>query len=210
LTADMASRTGESTSSHTFTAEAISGAGAESVGVAGALAINIVDHTTAAVVKSGAAVNNTAWGDLTLNAVSTLGVTTKATSASEGGVGIGASVALTISDVDTRAEIEDTASLTKVQNLSLAATTTPTITTTAEAGAAGDDFAVGGAVAITVADNTTIARVGAGGATSLSGALTLTAAQVDGTTTTVADGTVAGGSVGVGAAIALAITTDEA
>jgi hypothetical protein len=98
---------------HSFSADAQSGAGASKVGVAGSLALNIVTNHTEAVIKSGATVA-AGSGDVVLMAVNTQNDASKAASKVSGGnVGVGASIALNVLPVNvTRAEIEDTAILT--------------------------------------------------------------------------------------------------
>ncbi len=220
ITADMASRNNESGPAHTLTTQAIAGAGAPEVGVAGAVAINLVSSTTAAFIEGGSTIN-THGNDLSLTAVNTASTSAVATSKSDDGTktGIGASVALNITPIKTRAEIEDNVTLADtLHNLSLSATTTPTVLTKAEAGAAGDSFSLGGAVAITIDDTVTVARIGttadAATVTSLTGGsggvLTVKAYEEKGSVTTSADASAAGNDVGIGAAIAINLSTDAA
>ena len=205
--ATMASRSDETTAAHTLSAKATSGAGAQTVGVAGSFALNSIDVFTEAYVADGATV---VGGDVTLIAEASVSAEAMAKAKTEGAggiAGVGAGVALNIVDLLTRAEIEDNATLTNVGNLSLNATTTPKITTLAEAGASGANVSVGGAVAITIADVETFARVGTfAGPMALSGTLSVEAAQDEGTVSTTADGTVVTGASGVGVGAALALT----
>ena len=194
----------------TTMAEATSGAGAKDVGVAGSLGLNIVDKNVAALIQTGASVD-AGGGDVALSAENA-GVNVAVANSTVSGksdVGVGLSVALNIIDTATTAEIQDAAALTNAADLGITAATSPTTRTVAQAGAT-SDVAVGGAVAITLADAITTARLGTGSATTIGGEVTIDAAEENGTVYTTADGEVAGKDVGVGAAIAIAITDDEA
>ena len=208
---------------HDFSTTAVSGAGAPDVGVAGSAAINWVTTTTEAYVATGSSV--AAGGkDVTLNAENTVisyGLaTSKGEASGDKGDGIGLSFGLTIASNTTRAEIDQDAALTGAGNLALSATTTPTITTKAEAGASGNSFSLGGAVSIADISTATKARIAptptltssnsVGATTDLNGAMSVTASEVDGTTTTSADGTTSGKNVGIGVAVAINLAKDEA
>ena len=82
-----------------YRAEAISGAGAEDVGVAGALAVNLVDRRTAAYIKDNATAE-TGGGSVTVSASDRSIDVAKALPSGDGtsgsDVGIGASVALNV------------------------------------------------------------------------------------------------------------------
>ncbi|HND56046.1 MAG TPA: hypothetical protein PLV92_26705, partial [Pirellulaceae bacterium] len=165
-----------------------------------------------AFLAAGANLNANA-SNVTLTAVNTVAVNAIATSKSEDGskTGIGLSFALNIAPITTRAELEDTFVLTGGRDLTLAATTTPTIITRAAAGAGGDSFSLGGAVALAIGDTRTTARIGTlTGSTSLTGAISVKAYEEDGANVTSADGAAAGNNVGIGLAIAVNITTDRA
>ncbi len=197
---------------HTFSAKAIAGAGAPQVGVAGAAAINIVTDKTEAYLASGANLNANGGG-LTMAATDTTSASATGTAKSEDGCkdGIGLGFALNIVPITTRAEVEDTVVLSGIKDLSLKATTSPSITTQADAGAAGSSFSLGGAVALNIGDTRTTARLGtATGTTTLKGAITLEADEKSGTITTTADGTASGKNVGIGAAVAINLSTDTA
>ena len=113
--------------------------------------------------------------------------------------------------VTTRSEIEDGVILTGAKGLTIAAVTTPTITTSAVAGTGGDSLSIGGAVAITVGDAKTVARIGtASGTTTLTGGLSMKAYEENGTIITSADGTAAGKDVGIGVAVAINLGTEAA
>ncbi len=197
----------------TFKAEATSGAGATDTGVAGSLAINIVNNTSEAIIESGTSVTVNG-GDIQLTAVNQSEHTVNAKPTTAGGatgsdVGVGASVALSITENTTRAEIEDTVQLHGTpDNLSLTATANHTLATAASTGAESQGgTGVSAAAAITIANNTTTARLGTGNAVSLSGDLTLSATHTASTTST-ADSTAAGSDVAVGASLALNIAND--
>jgi hypothetical protein len=84
------------------------------------------------------------------------------------------------------------------------------VTTTAKAGGAGSDgTGVGGAVAISVVQNATEARLGSGAALSVLGGVEVLSAH-HGSSTTEADGTALGADAAVGAAIALGFVSDSA
>jgi hypothetical protein len=202
----------------TFMAEATSGAGGKDVGVAGSLGLNIVDKFTHAEIRTGASIN--ADGTDPDEEGSTISIeannsviniaTANATISGKSDVGVGLSVALNLADTATTALVQDSVSLANVNSLDFAATTSPTTRTKAEAGASGQDVSIGGAVAITLADTVTTARLGTGSAIAIDGTLDLVATERNGTVLTTADGVAAGKDVGVGAAVALALTSDEA
>jgi hypothetical protein len=196
---------------HSFSANAQSGAGASNVGVAGSLALNIVTNHTEAVIKSGATVA-AGSGDVVLRAVNTQNDAVKAASKVSGGnVGVGASIALNVLPVDvTRAEIEDTAVLTGGDDLTLVADSHHAVWTTAKAGAAGGT-AVSPVVAVAYVENDTTARIGAESDAStlnLSGNVSVQARHST-TAQTTADASVAGEKVGVGAAVGISIIVDS-
>ncbi|MBV1719790.1 MAG: hypothetical protein KMY51_07260 [Desulfomicrobium sp.] len=195
---------------HSFSADAQSGAGASKVGVAGSLALNIVTNHTEAVIKSGATVA-AGSGDVVLMAVNTQNDSVKAASKVSGGnVGVGASIALNVLPVNvTRAEIENTALLTGGDDLTLVADSHHAVWTTAKAGAAGGT-AVSPVVAVAYVDNDTTARIGSESHAStltLTGGLTVQARHTA-TAQTTADASVASDKVGVGAAVGISIIVD--
>ncbi|MBV1747412.1 MAG: DUF4347 domain-containing protein, partial [Desulfomicrobium sp.] len=192
--AGFASESGESPSRHVLSAEAISGASGGSVGVAGALALNIVDAQSVAAVKSGADVAITGGKDATLTAenatVSTATAQPANAGAVAGSVGIGASVALNIANTRTVAALADGAVLTGARDLSLSATSDNSVITEAKAGGAatgGSGVGIGGAIATSVVSNDTQAVLGSGGLQTVTGDLKAVATHT-GSTTTFADG----------------------
>lgn len=211
---------GSGDGTNTFLAESTSGAGATNVGVAGSLAVNVAMVTTDALIRSGAMVdadrNNDGTGAVGLLADSKTAGTAAAKASEEGGgsVGVGASFALNIGLHDTTAALEDGAVLGDAGNVTLMATGEHAMTTTAEAGAGGNkesasEVGVSGAIAITVSDSDTAARLGTGTVLAVDGGVALTAGHKS-TLTTKSDGEAAGSSAGVGVSLAVAVVTDSA
>ena len=197
-----------------FTAHAISGASdSDEVGVAGGVAINVVFVDSSATIEGGTvAVNALANGaaDVTLEAQSFTHSTATAESAQDGGneaVGVGASVAINISENSTRAAIENAAQLTGADDLDMIAKGDHEMTTTAKGGASGGT-AITPVAAITYGNHKTEALLGTGSALTLAGALD---AQADhtGKIETKAEGETTGADVAVGASFALTIATDS-
>jgi hypothetical protein len=214
---------------HTIKADATAGASkTEDLGVAGALAINIVSANTEALVPAGATllVHD---GDIVLTAgyaeadvagasanptfkacAMVLGlpclVSKKITGENNDGtgVGIGASAAIQVlASTLTRAEIADGVSVTGGHDVTVTATSERWISTVSEAGAKGGT-AISPAVALVVnTGERATARVGTGTPLQLTGALTITTTHTSDLTETQANGDVKASSVGVGAAVAL-------
>jgi len=125
-------------------------------------------------------------------------------------VGIGASLALNIITNTTRSEIEDGAALTGAGGVTVTASSTDTITTTAKNGAAGS-VAVGAGIAIVIAKDQTTARIGSDAQTlDATGGLTMSAsgsfAVVSEADAIAAD---KGGSVGIGATVVVNVAQDS-
>ncbi|MHC5862008.1 beta strand repeat-containing protein, partial [Nostoc sp.] len=192
-----------------FTAESTSGAGAENVGVSGSFALNFVNNSNEAVIKSGAIVD-AGSGDITLVAASNEIDDVKATSeATSGNVGVGASIGLNLLlSNPVRAEIEDSVTLSGSGALTLNAKSDRIVTTTVEAGSSGGT-AVSPAVAVAIINNDTTARLGAGtGTLNLSGDVNIKAEHT-GAVLTSGDATAAGEKVAVGAIVAVNVSTDN-
>ncbi|MCX7166746.1 MAG: DUF4347 domain-containing protein, partial [Rhodocyclales bacterium] len=196
-----------------FGAQATSGAGG-GVAIAGSLALSVTDTTSTAVIKSGTTVNLPTGGVVTLTAVNTsssnaMAQPTGIGAVSAGSVGVGASVALNIANNTTLAEVANGATITNAGNLTLAATSSNTVTTSAKAGgtAGGSGVGVGGAISTAVVNNSTTADIGTGSTLVLGGALSVTATH-RGATVTSADGTAGGGAGGVGAVLGLNVVSD--
>ncbi len=207
----------------TYGATATAGAGGTDVGVAGGLAINLVSASSQATIgqsyaippaTSGATVTITSGGtgavSLTAeeDANSTVSAMPAPGSPSSGGsVGVGASLGLDIVSNTALAELADNVMMTGAGATSLSATSLDTMSTTAEAGAAGG-IAVSPAVALSLASNTTTAEVGTGGTLTV-GSLSATATHTSATSSTSGGTAMGTGSAAVGAAIALNIATDQ-
>jgi LPXTG-motif cell wall-anchored protein len=208
-------------STHTFSAEADAGAGSQDIGVAGAVALNLVTDTTEAFVP-GTAVIGAGSGDVTLSATNLRADSAKAkadaASLGSGKVGVGASVAINVLTTNvTRAEVADGAVLTGGANVALSATSVDPVTNEVTAGSAGSTAAVSPAVGINVVSPITIARLGAppadpGPAGTADGGLVATgdvsiSATHTGSASVTGDAKAAGDGVAVGAVIALNILT---
>jgi hypothetical protein len=193
-----------------FSTEATSGAGASDVGVAGSLATNLIDTQSTARITAGT-VTITGGGDVSLSAENATESSASALPA-EGGatgdtLGIGASVATSIIANRSTAELADGAGLEGAGAVSLAAAGTFSTTTEAEAGSAGG-ISLTPVLGLSLVNNTTTARLGTG-ATLEADSVELSAIQVASTETS-ASGDAAGSKAAIGAALALAIVTDQA
>ena len=202
LKLEATDKTGEST----FKAEATSGAGGSSVGVAGSIAVNIVVSDTHTLIDGTDPVS--VAGDLTLEATSALDnqAIAKAKQEADGGREWyrQASFALNVVNDRTTAKIVDGAQLEDVGTLTLRARSTDTMTTTAEGGAASSGTIVASAqVAISISNITTSASIGTGSALDISGGLEAEAIQ-NATVNTTAKGDTKGGNAGIGLSLALA------
>ena len=195
----------------TYLSSAKSGAGGSNVGLAGSLALNLVDTQSQATIAGGATVT-LVGGDLLLNSDNQTSTTASAlpdeTGAAGGDVGIGASVAINILGNRSTANLGDEAVLTGVDEVTLSASAIHEITTEAEAGSEGG-VSITPVVALSMINNTTTASLGtlAAGMTS-TGAVTISAIQ-QATTTTTAKGQAAGGTAAIGAALALNLVNDK-
>jgi hypothetical protein len=202
---------GGSDVTNTLDAEAISGAGSSKVGLAGSLALNIIDTSSEALVKTGASVN-ALGGDISLNAVDNSSTTGKALpaggGASGGKVGIGASVTVNIVANRAEANVQDTAQLTNPGGVSLTASGVYAVDSEAEAGAAGG-VAITPVLALALVNNTTSAYLGTGNDLVNPGAVTITADHAS-TTTTSAKGSTQGGKAAIGAAVGIVLLNDVA
>src|SRR5690606_8317435 len=185
---------------HTATVTAASTAGAAGgVGVAGSVAIVIVDQDAVAAVYGTVALTG---GDLTATAASDLAVTVTALPAEDGvsgeSIGIGVAFALGLVTDDVHALLADGVAVTGAHDVTLAATALTVAAAAARMGASATGSAGGGtgggtgggsggsggvaltpAIAIIVSNITTDARVGtaASGLFELSGSLVLAAMQ---------------------------------
>ncbi|WP_394787155.1 leukotoxin LktA family filamentous adhesin [Rhodoferax sp.] len=197
---------------NTALAQASSGAGGSSVGLAGSLALNLVDNDSTAAIRSGAVVNANS-ADVSLAAANTSSTTAKAlpsagANTTGGKVGIGASVAVNIVGNRSTAQVEDTAQLNAPGNVALQADGTHSVATEAEAGSEGG-VSITPAVALAIVNNSTIARLGTftSGALSNAGSVSLAATQLTQTSTS-AKGSAQGEKAAIGAAVAIALVND--
>ena len=213
---------------HTFGAAAKSGAGGGTIGVAGAVGISVDNVHTEASIATGASVNAGA-GDVGLTAESRTSSTVTALpnngGASGTNVGVGVSVGVNVGNYDTHAAVNDGATLTGGANMALSATGDHKYVTQVEAGAESAGSSSGGgsgssgggssgigvapAVAVTVANNDTEARLGTGSGVNPTGNLSITADHKSNVTTS-AGGDAAGAQVAVGAAVAVTVANDSA
>ncbi len=205
---------------NSFVTTATSGAGASNVGVAGALGTNVLVNTTVASIEgdkdssgSGAAVAANG-GDVVVEAANTseskvtVGASVKPASGTQpAAVGVGASVGMNVGVNTTVAEIGNGAGIGNAKDLGLTAKANHTLENAATGGAAGANVSVTPVAAITVAVNTTTARLGTGGQLDLFGAYASSAEQTSSSTTT-ATGQTQGDNVAVGASITLNSNTD--
>ena len=189
----------------------MSGAGSSSIGIAGSVAINIVNDTTQASSAANA-VLSAGGGDTGFSATDTASVTTSATpenqTAPNGKFGLGASVALAIVNDSVVAELGNGTTLIGANNLSLSATSSDTVATTAQMGSSGS-VAITPSIAISIVHNTTKADLGTVGTTPLAvgGNLTVSAMHT-GNTSDSAMANATGESAAIGAGLALTFATD--
>jgi hypothetical protein len=194
-----------------FGATATSGAGASDIGVAGAVAINIVNNTSQALIETGAAVSM-GGGDVSVTSLNNESTTTFAVpvSAATGGrLGIGASLALNIITDTTQSEVQDNAALTDAGNATVTAGSSHTINTWAQNGGAGK-VALGAGIAILLANAPTTASVGADTQTlTASGNLTIGASGSFLVTSVAAAATNPSGILGLGASVVVNLAQDS-
>ena len=189
---------------NTLSASATSGAGGGAVGIAGSVAIEIENIQTTARMAGTLTAGS---GDVAITATSDSETTTDALPegagvSGVGSVGIGASVAVTIIDDTTTAEL--TGTLSGGHDLALAASTTHLATTHAKTGASGGKVAVVPSVAIAISDITTTAHVSSGTDLVITGSFSATADQTASAETT-AEGDAQGKSAAIGVSLALTI-----
>ncbi|MFC1895392.1 LEPR-XLL domain-containing protein, partial [Thermodesulfobacteriota bacterium] len=208
LTADNVLLNATLDADNTYKVDATSGIGDSSdTGVAGALAINVVTTTVEAYVDQLSTVNLNG-ADLSLTANSQVKIETNAVPDEDAGtaesLGIGASVALTISDNQTHAAIDNGGAVTGAGNITLTSNADHDTTTKAVGGASGGT-AVTPVVATSVILGDTSAFIGTDtGGITLLGNLGISATH-DADTTTTAEGDAEGTSTALGASLALTI-----
>lgn len=194
---------------NTFSAEASSGAGGGKVGIAGALALNLVEVRSTATLRGGAEVD-ASGGAVLISAGSASSTSATAKPDDDGGaaggqVGIGASAAVnTFSADQARAAIEQGASLNNAGSLALTADSSSDTTAEAEAGAEGS-VAIDAVVAFSEVKQSSEAVIAAGAPLEVAGTVSLSA-TASGEHTATATGDVESGKVGVGASAAIIIS----
>lgn len=211
VSATMFDVAGENPDVHKSLVEAKSGAGADDVGIAGGVGINLVDVNTAGRIGSNATLTQHGGN---VQVLATALTVNKADALPEGETsgdtaGIGASVAFQVVDTLTVAEILGGGSLTGGGGLTVKADATHTTETNATHGAAGKDFAFGGAVSVALVTNTTRAQVEAGTQYGLAGNV-LVEADHTSTTTSLVKADVASKSVGIGIAVSVNVVNETA
>src|SRR5690606_37360974 len=188
---------------------ATSGAGGSKVGIAGSLALNLIDTESSARIAGGASVAVNGGGAVSLSADNRTGITATAlpteAGVTGGKVGVGVSAAINIVANRAIAELADGATLTGTGARTLSANGLFTAEAEAKAGSAGG-VSITPALGLNLVSNATTARLGSGAALS-AGSVSLTAVQQS-TVTTKASAKAAGESVAVGAALALALVND--
>ena len=174
------------------------------VGVAGALAINSTIADASATVGDNVAVdaNNT---DLTISAASTTESTATATpledDVSGESVGVGASIAMSIADHTTKAALGD-ANTNQVRDVNVSSNSHHDVLTTATSAAAGGT-AVAAVVALTIANEDTLAELAGSSGLVSAGDVSVTAEHTGSAVTTAAGDSEGAGTAAVGAAVAL-------
>jgi len=197
-------------------ASATSGVSGTNIGVAGALALNIVSNTSEASVPSGSTVSMA--GNVTFNAQDNATETASAQppvgavgGVGGGALGVGASVALNIDGNTTLADLQDTAQLTGANNLTFTAGSNDTVATNAVSGSSGGAVSISPSAGITVVTNTTEAQVGAPDASNdpltVGGGFSATATHTALTSTATGAASGAGTAASAGVSIALAFVT---
>ncbi|MGI6449141.1 MAG: hypothetical protein ACOX3R_02285 [Desulfitobacteriia bacterium] len=214
---------------NTHVVEAISGAGAASVGVAGSATINVVVNTVLAHSDGSVTLSytdesgDTQYGNAEISAESKNESTTSAGAVvniegegdnQKASVGVGAAFATNVVTNIVRAYLADNASLTGAGKLTISAELENTAQTTATAGSdpiedfTGDEkaseskIALDAAVALTIVVNEVKAYSGTGSTIGANGNVIISSASTSNTETT-AEGNASGSKVAVGACLAL-------
>ena len=215
ITIDAGMRDVSGDKQHDFTSHARSGAGSESdIGVAGALGMTISTTDTTAGITTGGTVTladgsdgNSDVGELAITANEDAKNTAKAEPTVSGdNFGFGASVAMAIPTHLTTAEVENDAIINGVNNVTLLAKSNLETDSYAKAGVKAG-VAISPVVAVTMAETITLARVGSGTPTVVTGNLSITADHT-GDNESHAAGSVESTDAAIGMAIATT-TTDE-
>lgn len=207
---EASARTPAGDDTNLFTSTATSGAGASDVGVAGALAINVIDNLTNATISAAGDVD-AKNGNVAIDAENRSTSNASATpaedaTASGDTVGVGASVAVNVVSNEGRAQLADGARLRNAAALDVKAEGDYSARTEAEAGAEGG-IAATPVAAVTVADNKTLAGIGSGEAVHTSGAVSVEARHAS-TTETVAKGSATGEKAAIGIGVAVNVVAE--
>ncbi len=229
LTMEAGMRDYMSDTQHSFMTNAVSGAGGGDNGIAGSVAISIIDHDTQALIQSGqSAPSVTTIQGLNANSVtvraieSTNSSTTARPNEELGGAsgksfGLGGSFALARPTLTTRAEVSAGANLNNLPaslnptSLTIEAIATITTTVAAENGGSNtqsnnnpssDSIGIGAGVALLLSANTTTAQLGHGNALFFSGDAVVRARHTH-TLVGSADGNASDGETGVGISFGL-------
>ncbi|MGD8330585.1 MAG: hypothetical protein PVJ49_14220, partial [Acidobacteriota bacterium] len=207
---------------HSGEAQAISGASGGDTGVAGSVAINIASGTTKALADDGALLTSqdgavdgdTDAGDVKISADSTthnqaLALPNEDPSTGTS-LGAGLSFAFNLSTYETRAKIDGGAEITTTGNVSVMASSDHAMFTKAKAGVKSTSgTGLAGAIAIAVANNSTIAEVpGDTNVLQIGGNLVIQATSAQDQRTE-GDADTKGGQTGVGVAFATGWVLDE-
>ncbi|MHB8787319.1 MAG: leukotoxin LktA family filamentous adhesin [Thauera sp.] len=192
-----------------FTTAATSGAGASDVGVAGALALNVIDAGSRARITGSA---DAKGGEVRIGSDHRSESSASATpaedaTASGDTLGIGASVAVNVVANESRAELANGARLTNAGALTIEAVGDYLVHTEAEAGAEGG-IAATPVAAVAVVDNQTHATIGTGERVQAGGKVSVTATHSS-TVETSAKGSAEGEKAAVGIAVAVNVVTER-
>ena len=198
--------------SHT---DATSGGGGGKIGVAGSVAVNVVDNDVEASVGRGgtSAITITGNGDVTISATNTSEAFSRALPAAGGAsgksVGVGASVAINVLSNTALARITDGTTITgSAGKFTMSAASDNFGFTHGENGASSGSVAVGVGVAVLVVHDNTNVYLGTGADIVATGNVSLTAAHT-GEYKTTTDASAAGQSVGVGASVSVGVVIDD-
>ncbi|NBZ86771.1 LEPR-XLL domain-containing protein [Stagnihabitans tardus] len=191
-------------------ANATSGAGSTKVaGVAGALALNDVDDSRRIVLATGSALVASAPVQMNLRANAIDRATAKAAVTGTATVGVGASVALNLSNRDSDITLDLGASVSVLSgDLSMAIDTVTAAITTAQGGAAGG-IATSPAFAMTLSDNDSTLALRGGPDMDLAKGISASLLHRE-TVTTTAQGSAFGSTAAVGASVALSLGQQDA
>lgn len=194
----------------TFRAESFSGVGSDSVGIAGAISINVVNNQSRASLAEEA--RATVSGNIVFRAEDQSESISNSQpldpSERDPLFGIGSSLAVNLVEDATIAELERNAGLSSARHISLRANSDHDVTTTSSAGASGGIVLTPG-IAITNTNLDTAARIGAGPTVTASGNIAVEATH-DGQVTTIASGDSVADAVGLGTNLAINIAHHNA